>query len=418
VAACEQCGRWFESKDLGRPRRYCTDKCRQAAYRGRGSKGEQMTVTDWDREETDRLLAEARAIPGGRYGTSRSYDTPEDVELDRLIGEVKSGATGAGALGGGFSAAALQHWIKTGEISRTWTAGVESKALIEDTPGRIILPPDIAIGVLAVARQQGMLRDLVTVYPTTAQRQPVGLLSTAATGWGPLETGTTVTDAAVVPAASTGGDIVVADLTSLVKIGQDELQDTPAMTEQALNYVFGDAIAEAVDLAISAGTGSGQPSGLTLAANITRIPAGQKTTAASPPTIANLRALPWLLPARYRPRATWLFSTDAASAVAGLTDTAGGAIWPNPGNPDPKTGGGFMGWPAYTVPGLPAMTGTNAPSILFGDLKSAYRLVERLPIRVTRLEQRFAETGDVGLLLTYRAGGDLVRENAMAAYLL
>jgi HK97 family phage major capsid protein len=401
MAACEQCGQQFGNSYLGRQRRYCSDACRQRAYRDR--KAEEALMNPYQ-QHVDEVLAAARAIPGGHYPPA--YVPDFDPEYARL----SAAATPHGA---GVQSKALRDWIATGA---RW--GIEQKALTETAAGQIILPPDIAIGVLAVARQQGMLRDLVTVYPTTAQRQPVGLLSTAATGWGPLETGTSVTDAAVVPAASTGGDIVVADLTSLVKIGQDELQDTPAMTEQALSYVFGDAIAEAVDLAISAGTGSGQPAGLTLAANITRIPAGQKTTAASPPTIANLRALPWLLPARYRPRATWLFSTDAASAVAGLTDTAGGAIWPNPGNPDPLNGGGFMGWPAYTVPGLPAMTGTNAPSILFGDLKSAYRLVERLPIRVQRLEQRYAETGDVGLLLTYRAGGDLVRENAMAAYLL
>jgi HK97 family phage major capsid protein len=358
------------------------------------------------REEFDQVMAAARSEPGGRYPPR---DSLYDPELDPLLAEAKNADLGAGSLRTAQSKAFVD-WVQTGVV--------QSKALVETAAGQILLPPDLGIGVLAVARQQGLLRDLVTARPTQLQRQPVGLLSTASTGWGPLETGTSVTDAAVVPAASTGGNIVVCDLTSQVIIGQDELADTPAATEQALTEVFGDAIAEATDTAIAAGTGSAQPAGLTLAANITRIPAGQKTTAAAPPTIANLRALPWLLPARYRPRAVWLFSTDAASAVAGLTDTAGGPIWPNPGNPDPTTGGGFMGWPAYTVPGLPAMTGTNAPSILFGDLKAAYRLVDRQLITVQRLEQRYAELGAVGLLLRVRLGGDVIREQALCAYLL
>jgi HK97 family phage major capsid protein len=308
---------------------------------------------------------------------------------------------------------AFRDWIATGA-----TYGIEQKALIEDSAGQILLPKDLEVDVLSVARTGSMLRDLVTVRPTDRMTVPVGTLSAATTAWGKPETGATPPDATIVPAASTGGDIVVADLTCLVKVGVDELMDTPGATNQMLSEVFGDAVAEATDLAIAAGTGSAQPAGLTLAANITRIPAGQKTTAASPPTIANLRALPFLLPARYRPNATWLFSTDAASAVAGLTDAAGGPVWPNPGNPDPKTGGGFMGWAAYTVPGLPAMTGTNAPSILFGDLKSAYRLVDRQRISVQRLEQRYAEIGQVGLMLRVRLGGDLIRESALCAYLL
>jgi HK97 family phage major capsid protein len=357
--------------------------------------------------EVARVLAEARAIRGGSY---QEMHTVTDPAFERELAELRNASA---PYPGGVQVKALRDWIATGD---RW--GIESKALVEDSAGAILLPPQFNVGALAVAREQGMLADLVDVRPTQLARVPVGLLSAASTGWGQLETGTSVTDAAIVPAASTGGTISVFDLTALVKIGADELDDTPEATNQALTYVFGDAIAEATDLAIAAGTGAGQPAGLTLAANITRIPAGQKTTAAAPPTIANLRALPWLLPARYRPRATWLFSTDAASAVAGLTDTAGGAIWPNPGNPDPKTGGGFMGWPAYTVPGLPAMTGTNAPSILFGDLRSAYRLVDRQRMSIQRLEQRYAELGDVGLVLRYRIGGDVVRESALAAYLL
>jgi HK97 family phage major capsid protein len=402
MAACQYCGTWFEDKSgSGRPRLYCSDAHRQAAYRDR--KGEPMTYSD---PEVARVLAEARAIPGGHYPAGRSWDReldPQLAELDNQVARYGAGATGK----------ALQSWLATGD--RSW---IESKALVEDSGGQILLPPDLTIDVLEVARDQGMLRSMVTVRPTQLARVPVGTLSTASTGWGQLETGTATTDAAVVPAASGGGTIVVQDLTALVKIGADELADTPAATNQMLAEVLGDAIAEAEDLAIAAGTGSSQPAGLTLAANITRIPAGQKTTAASPPTIANLRALPWLLPARYRPRATWLMSTDAAAAVALLTDAAGGPIWPNPGNPDPANDGGFMGWPAYTVPGLPAMTGTNAPSILFGDLKSAYRLVDRQRITLQRLEQRFVELGQVGILMRYRIGGDVLRPNALTAYLL
>jgi HK97 family phage major capsid protein len=363
------------------------------------------------RQDVVELITDSRReFPGPGVSSRRGVDTSQDVEFARAAAEVENAVIGSGPLRGAATASALQHWIRT---------GVQQKAaIVEDSSGQVLLPPDLAVEVLAVARQQGMLRDLVTVRPTQLARVPFGLLSTATTAWGQLELGNTPPDAAVVPAASGGGTIVVQDLTSLVKVGVDELDDTSAATNQALAEVFGDAVAEATDAAIAAGSGSGQPAGLTLPGTITRIPSGQKITAASPPTIANMRALPWALPARWRPNATWLMSTDAAAAVALLTDAQGGPIWPNPGNPDPKTGGGLFGWPAYVVPGLPAMTGTNAPSILFGDLRSAYRLVDRQRITVQRLEQRYAETGVVGLLLRVRLGGDTVRAEALSAYLL
>jgi hypothetical protein len=37
TAVCRKCGRVFEATSLGRPRRYCSNACRQAAYRARAT---------------------------------------------------------------------------------------------------------------------------------------------------------------------------------------------------------------------------------------------------------------------------------------------------------------------------------------------------------------------------------------------
>jgi HK97 family phage major capsid protein len=361
--------------------------------------------------EVEQALAEARAITGGSYpSTGRSFDP-----ADRELGELENRATPFAA---GVQQKMLQDWLRTGS-----RIGIERKAIIEDSPGQILLPKDLSIDVLAVARAAGMLRDLVSVRPTDRQKVPVGTLSAAATSWGALETGGTLTDAAIAPAVGgVGGDIVVFDLVSQVKIGVDELDDAPAATNAMLAEVFGDAVAEAEDTAIAAGTGVLMPRGITLAANITAVPAANKTTASvsNTPTLADILAVPWTLPDRYRGRATWLIAPKAAAKIAALTYASGAPLWPNPGNPDPTTGGGLLGWEAYVVPSLPdpSTAGTTDASVLFGDWKSAYRLVDRQKMTIQRLTERYTELGLVGLLLRHRIGGDLIRPSAVSVYFL
>lgn len=364
-----------------------------------------MTAADWDRQETAELIARARRdFPGGSY-PGKSYMP----ELDQEIAEVKASMPYPGG-----SAGAVQWWLKTGQI--------ESKSIVEDAAGQILVPKDLVIDVLNVARSAGMLRDLVTVRPTNRLAVPIGTLGAATVSWVKAETGGTPPDAAVAVAASGGGDIVVADLMCLVKVGTDELDDSPAAVTQMLAEVLGDAVAEAEDLAIASGSGSGQPAGLTLSANLARIPGAQKLAAgtSNTPTLADVTSIPWKLPDRYRSRASWLLHPTAASKIAALTWSTGAPLWPAPGNPDPKTGGGLLGWPAYVVPGLPdpATAGTTDAAVLFGDFKSAYRLVDRQRMTLQRLEQRYADTGTVGILLRHRIGGDLLRPGALAVYTL
>jgi len=89
--------------------------------------------------------------------------------------------------------------------------------------------------------------------------------------------------------------------------------------------------------------------------------------------------------------------------VEAPTDAAGNLVWPEPR----PLGRGLLGWPAYVVPGLPdpATTGTNDASILFGNLRAAYRLMDRKLMTIRRPDERYATDGKVGLLVRHRVGG-------------
>jgi HK97 family phage major capsid protein len=233
------------------------------------------------------------------------------------------------------------------------------------------------LDVRDIASTSGTIRSLADVRPTTKSKQHATLLGAASTGWGKLETGTSATDAGVVPATTAPDPIPVYDLVSLALIGVDELDDSPINAQASLVDAISSAIIDAEDTAFANGTGSGQPSGLALDANVALVPAGQKVAVAgsNTPTWAQLQTIPWLLPTRFRNNASWLLHPTSAKLIAALTDALGVLIWPDPG----PNGKGLLGWPTYIVDGLPdpATAGTGDASVWFADVRSAYRVVDR-----------------------------------------
>ncbi len=304
---------------------------------------------------------------------------------------------------------AFLHWLATGRKSIDAAGGeIGSKAaLVLDAAGAVLVPIDITVDILNVARS-GVFRSLADVRPTLRSKQRAGLLSAASVGWGRLETGASATDANVVP-ENPGQEIEVHDLLALAVIGTDELADTPASARAAVVDAIGSAIADAED---AVGAAADRPKGIVNAANIARIPAGNKVavSASNTPTWAQLSTIPFLLADRYRDNGTWVMHPTSAGKVMGLAEAVNFEPGPN--------GRGLMGWPVRLLSALPdpATAGTGDASILFADVRSAYRIAARSQITVTRLVQRYAETGRVGFIVKVRCGGELVRPSAVAVY--
>jgi HK97 family phage major capsid protein len=118
-----------------------------------------------------------------------------------------------------------------------------------------------------------------------------------------------------------------------------------------------------------------------------------------------LTSVPGLLADRHRDNATWIMHPASAAKVAALPEGTGFEPGPN--------GRGLMGWPVRLLSALPdpADAGTGDASIILADVQSACRIADRDcgQITVTRLVQRYAELGLIGVLVKLRVGGDLVR---------
>jgi HK97 family phage major capsid protein len=377
------------------------------------------TVEELERQHFEKQLAELEQRRDAAWVKTRER-ADLDEKLNKGLDDVRALKNRErGDHWGEFVGHAFVHYLRTGDVLTLPGAdGVGSKAaIVEDATGEILIPQPIELDITNIARDRGTLRSLADVRPTQRSKLHATLLSAAATGWGKLETGTSATDAAITPSAVAPDPTPVYHLATLALIGVDELADSPANAQASIVEAIGVAIADAEDTAFAAGTGSGQPSGLALAANVSLVPSGQKVAVAvsNTPTWAQLQTIPWLLPTRYRNRASWLMHPTSAQKVAALTAGSGeGLIWQNPG----PNGPGLLGWPAYVVDGLPdpATAGTTDASIWFADVRSAYRVVDRQRTTVQVLRQRYAELGLIGIIVRHRVGGDLLRPAACAIY--
>lgn len=306
---------------------------------------------------------------------------------------------------------------------RKGMAGVapEVKAdLVEDATGELIVPQDFAGVITKDMSREGVIRGLATVRPTSRNRVDIGSLTIGTPTWGKLELGDAAADGMGAVARET---IKVWNLNALVKIGVDELEDTDDNLEAIIRAELGAEFGETEDDAFASGVGDAQkkPFGLT-----TEISAGNgnQIAAAAGETVTadDLKKLKYKVPAWARRNGVYLAHSSAEEAVTLLKDGNGQYLWQESvRNDEPPT---FAGKRWYTVDGLPAMlttddagAGTN-PSIVFGDIRRAYMIVDRRRITVQRLTERFADSGKIGLLFTHRVGGDVIRPKAIAGLLL
>lgn len=300
------------------------------------------------------------------------------------------------------------NWVRTGVVTP------EAKAdLVENATGQNLIPTDFAGTILKSIAREGVFRRIAFVRPTTKNKVDIGSVAVGTPTWGKLETGATAADGlAATPAAM--DTIEVHDLNALAKIGRDELEDSDEnladIVRQALTFAF----AEVEDNAFANGSGTGQP--WAAHHNVT-----QNVTAATNATLTadDLKKLPFRVAARFRRNGVYVAHGAVEEAVALLKDADGRyLLQANSALGEPPT---LFGYPFYPCDGLPAPTATGTatdPSALFGDFRAGYMIAHRAGIRVQRLDELYAAEGKVGLLITLRVGGDVIRPAAIAKYLV
>jgi HK97 family phage major capsid protein len=252
------------------------------------------------------------------------------------------------------------------------------------------------------------MRNLSSSRTITSDRIRVRSMNEATVGWNKLENNDTALTASLMTPAEDYQ--YVEDLYGLVKIGEDELQDSDVNLQAILADSFSRAISYAEDEAFIAGTGhaaGAQPLGI-MASSCGTVAAKQ----AGAVTADDFLSLVYALPIQYRQNASFIVNSRTELALRMLKDGKGQYLWqPSVQQGRPNT---FFGYPIFNqeaVADIPA-AGTTAKVAVFGDIKSAYRIIDHTGMTMKRMDELYAEHGLIGFRVHKRVGGSVVRTDA------
>lgn len=188
-----------------------------------------------------------------------------------------------------------------------------------------------------------------------------------------------------------------------VLVSIELMQDSATDLANFLGSALGERIGRITADYFTTGTGSSQPNGIVTAAT-----ASGTQLAAQTPTYAELVAIQHSVdPAYRRQGGRWMFADSMLAEVKKIVDASTGRpIWlPNmvQGEPDTILGDGY-----FINQSMAAAAGSGAgKSILYG-LLSKYIIRDVMDIMLLRLDELYAEYGQVAFLAFSRHDGDLL----------
>lgn len=157
------------------------------------------------------------------------------------------------------------------------------------------------------------------------------------------------------------------------------------------------------------GTGTGEPTGLTVAASVGKTGAAGQTTTFTHDDLADLIESVDAGNEDFGPL-SWQMSQAARKAARKIKDTAGRPIW------TPDTDADYLlGYRLVTNPHMPAPA-ANAKSVAFGQMQR-YIVHDRLELMLVRIaDSAYLKSGQVGFVAFARAGGNLTDATAVKLY--
>ena len=285
----------------------------------------------------------------------------------------------------------------------------EKKALVEDAvSGRILVPEDLEAEIYREIPKIAVIRPLATIRQTTRDRIRKRSLTEVTVGWGKLELGGAAIESDPTPSEEFH---FVEDLEGIAKIGKDELADTDVQLESLIVDSFGRAQAEAEDTAYIAGTGHTyqQPEGILHGSVVTRVAAAQ----ADAITFDDILTVKQAVPAQYRKNSVFIMHSSTELAIMKLkASTSGAYYWqPQVALDMPAT---IAGKKVYTQDDMPEIGDVDkAEIVICGDIKAGYRIVDRSGMFVQRLIELYAGAGLIGILVSKRVTGAVIRADAI-----
>lgn len=197
-------------------------------------------------------------------------------------------------------------------------------------------------------------------------------------------------------------DVQAYRLSELVKLGTVFTSDKSFAIENYVIRKMARCFGSSEDQAFINGTGVNQPTGILHATE------GAETgvTAESDSAISYDEIIKLYLSVdkKYRKHGTWIMNDETALALRTLKDSAGNYLWKDSNET-------IFSKPVQIVDSMPSI-GKGQKVIAFGDF-SNYWLVQRFPLTIRTLKEKFAMRGQVGYLGCEYLDGKLIRKDAV-----
>jgi len=201
------------------------------------------------------------------------------------------------------------------------------------------------------------------------------------------------------------------ELYALLDVSEQMMEDSEFNLEEELQAEFAEQFAVSEGTAFVTGNGVGKPEGILQNSDVLSTVSGSAASIADANGQANgLIDLYHDIKTGYALQGWWLLNRATLGAVRKLKDGQNNYIWqPGLANGIPNT---ILGQPYLEVPDMPDVQ-ANATPIVFGDLRRAYTIVDRISLSILRDPFTQATSGNIRFIARRRVGGQVVLAEAI-----
>jgi HK97 family phage major capsid protein len=300
----------------------------------------------------------------------------------------------------------------TAEERKSWE-GMRTKALNaqSDTGGGFFVPEDFRSEIIkkeaAITNVESLCNSITTSRDVV--RWPKITYSTD----NKYSNSSTVTwedeiDAASLTDPSPIGSVAIQTKKARVpiKVSRELLEDSVIDVPSLLSQLVAENIAVEKDKQFTVGTGGKYPEGFIVNGDISTTNSGASGAfqfVGTDSTKGVVRMF-YNVPPQYRGNATWMASSAAMGSLRQLVDGIGNFLWqPSLQADTPPT---LMGRPIFWNEHMPTAASASK-SLILADFKRLYMVVNKNTMSVQRLDEKYADTDEVGFYFRFRIGGSV-----------
>jgi HK97 family phage major capsid protein len=205
-------------------------------------------------------------------------------------------------------------------------------------------------------------------------------------------------------------EVPIREINTFVDISNQLLADSGGAAEAEVRLALAEDFGQKEGLAFVKGAGNLQPEGIMSNADVAYTASGNASTLGTNPADLLISHM-YSLPAAYRARGTWLMNGGTLAAIRKLKDgTTGVYLWqPSYAAGQPET---ILGRPVVEIPDMDDI-GAGKEPIAFGDIATAYRIVDRVALSILVNPYLRATEGITRIHATRRVGAAVVQAAAL-----